>query len=211
METTPDFMPVLGSGAHKAPEEGACVMEYVSFITGGEWSDVPDCTPLSLASFAAYVNDYIPDEDRSRLMLPLMPRLIGLGQNPEFDEMLAEVLYKEARDHCMDVDPAGIFGLAHLLDGTCSVTHPPNCVGHHRPVSVRGRVHTALDGLSVTMYGLLPPFFMRRTYVRDVLYPRLVEALDQYDEFVGRTPVEALTEEQMVAVREVHDKITASA
>jgi hypothetical protein len=52
---------------------------------------------------------------------------------------------------------------------------------------------------------------MRRTYVRDVLYPRLVEALDQYDEFVGRTPVEALTEEQMVAVREVHDKITASA
>jgi hypothetical protein len=61
------------------------------------------------------------------------------------------------------------------------------------------------------MYGVLPPFFMRRTYVRDVLYPRLVEALDQYDEFVGRTPVEALTEEQMVAVREVHDKITASA
>lgn len=30
----PDFLPVLSKGDHKSPSEGACFMEYASFLAG---------------------------------------------------------------------------------------------------------------------------------------------------------------------------------
>lgn len=74
----PEFMPVLSEGAHASPAEGACIMEYASFLAGEEWSDTPSCTNTTLAFFAQDVNDTLDDEERQRL-LPLLPRLMGTG------------------------------------------------------------------------------------------------------------------------------------
>lgn len=80
----PDFLPLLGHGNHESPREGACVMEYVSVIAGEKWTDNPECTHPLLASPAVAFNDNIragEDALRSRLMLPLVPLLIGTNPN----------------------------------------------------------------------------------------------------------------------------------
>lgn len=76
MSTTPEYMPVLSRGAHSGPSKGACIMEYVSFIAGEEWSDTPACTHPVLTRVAQNVNDILSDADR-HLLLPLLPRLMG--------------------------------------------------------------------------------------------------------------------------------------
>lgn len=77
--TTPDLMPILSSGDHSSPKEGACIMEYASLLAGEEWSDSPACTHPVLASMARVVNDRIGDSARQSL-LPLLPRLMGTAE-----------------------------------------------------------------------------------------------------------------------------------
>jgi hypothetical protein len=78
----PDQLPVLTRGWHRGPEDGACVMEYVSVLAGVRFTDHPRCTPPALAALARLVNDRIGDDDmRSRLAL-LAPDLIGVKAGP---------------------------------------------------------------------------------------------------------------------------------
>jgi hypothetical protein len=63
----PDSMPVLSRGKHRKPRNGACLMEYVSVLAGGPFSDAPRCTDPTLAAVARAVNDYSGDEMRQRL------------------------------------------------------------------------------------------------------------------------------------------------
>ena len=72
----PSIMPVLSAGAHAGPEDGACVMEMVSYLAGEAWSDTPSCTYRPLARAAQVVNDRLRDEDR-HLLVPLIGRLFG--------------------------------------------------------------------------------------------------------------------------------------
>src|SRR5919205_1231168 len=75
----PDQLPILQRGRHRRPEEGACVMEYVSVLAGCSFSDHPRCTHPALATLARLVNDWI-DDDRARSELArLAPDLIGTG------------------------------------------------------------------------------------------------------------------------------------
>jgi hypothetical protein len=78
----PDQLPLLTRGWHRGPEDGACVMEYVSVLAGGRFTDHPRCTPPALAALARLVNDRIVDDDvRSQLAL-LAPDLIGIRALP---------------------------------------------------------------------------------------------------------------------------------
>lgn len=63
----PDSMPVLTRGKHKRPRNGACLMEYVSVLAGGPFTDAPPCTDPTLATIARAVNDYSGDDMRQRL------------------------------------------------------------------------------------------------------------------------------------------------
>ena len=72
----PSIMPVLSAGAHAGPEDGACVMEMVSYLAGEAWTDTPACTYRPLARAAQVVNDRLRDEDR-HLLVPLIGRLFG--------------------------------------------------------------------------------------------------------------------------------------
>lgn len=73
---TPDFMPVLSRGAHAAPDQGACIMEFASFLAGEEWTDHPKCVNSTLAAIARGINDRLSNDERQEL-LPLLPRLMG--------------------------------------------------------------------------------------------------------------------------------------
>ena len=64
---TPTGLPVLCAGAHLAPEDGACLMEYVSVLAGEPFSDGPRCTDPMLATLARLVNDASSDTRRDRL------------------------------------------------------------------------------------------------------------------------------------------------
>ncbi|GAA1225095.1 hypothetical protein GCM10009655_24890 [Rhodoglobus aureus] len=46
---SPDFMPVLSAGCHRAPRKGGCFMEFASYLAGEKWSDHPSCTHPALA------------------------------------------------------------------------------------------------------------------------------------------------------------------
>lgn len=79
-QRVPDQLPMLQRGRHRKPEDGACVMEYVSVLSGGRFTDHPRCTHPALATLARLVNDWIDDEKmRSELAL-LAPELIGTGR-----------------------------------------------------------------------------------------------------------------------------------
>lgn len=67
---------VLKSGAHKSIEEGACIMEMVSYIANEPWSDHPQCACPILTEYAIRMNDKFTDEDRQKLK-PLIPLLIN--------------------------------------------------------------------------------------------------------------------------------------
>jgi hypothetical protein len=65
----PDSMPVLTRGKHRKPRNGACLMEYVSVLAGGPFTDAPACTDNTLGAIARAVNDYSGDAMRQRLAL----------------------------------------------------------------------------------------------------------------------------------------------
>lgn len=73
----PDGLPMLDRGGHRSPDQGACLMEYVSVLAGTRFSDHPRCTHPALAQLARVVNDEVVDPaSRSRLAV-LAPDLIG--------------------------------------------------------------------------------------------------------------------------------------
>lgn len=89
MTHTPSFVPILSAGRHRSPKQGACFMEFASFLAGERWSDHPACTHPLLASLARDVNDLTSDAARDRL-LPLVHRVIGLdGDAPGLDARIA--------------------------------------------------------------------------------------------------------------------------
>ena len=75
----PDGLPVLAAGVHLAPEDGVCLMEYVSVLAGEPFSDSPRCTDGALAGLARLVNDEVSDEGR-RLLAQLAADLTILGR-----------------------------------------------------------------------------------------------------------------------------------
>jgi hypothetical protein len=75
--SAPEFLPILTAGRHRSARQGACFMEFASFLAGERWSDHPACTDPLLAALARDVNDLISDGSRDQLM-PLVPRVIGV-------------------------------------------------------------------------------------------------------------------------------------
>lgn len=69
----------LGHGAHPS-QEAMCVMEAVAYVAGEPWSDEPECASPTIATFLRTWNDSLPsDEERTRLLAPLIPRLEPKG------------------------------------------------------------------------------------------------------------------------------------
>jgi hypothetical protein len=84
MNSSPDVMPVLSRGRHRTPRQGACFMEFASYLAGERWSDHPACTHPTVAALARDVNDLTSDLGRARLT-SLIHRVVGLTiDDPRF-------------------------------------------------------------------------------------------------------------------------------
>lgn len=78
-------------GTHLSPEDGACLMEWVSVLAGEPWSDAPATTHPLLAHLARLVNDAMTPIGRQALT-PLAPRLKGLNSiDPAISAELAKL------------------------------------------------------------------------------------------------------------------------
>ena len=68
----------LGHGSHATREEGVNAMEAVAWLAGEKHSDAPECASTVIAAFLRAWNDSLPtDEDRQRLLRPLLPLVVG--------------------------------------------------------------------------------------------------------------------------------------
>jgi hypothetical protein len=76
--TKTEGLPTLEAGAHLVPEDGACLMEYVSVLAGAPFSDHPRCTDPTLAALARLVNDECTDAGRAPL-IAFAPDLAATG------------------------------------------------------------------------------------------------------------------------------------
>ena len=72
---------VLHSGGHD-PDGEHCVMEAVAYVANEPWTDTPDCTCPVIGAFLRVWNDDLPDDQRSELLIPLVPRVIGTRSTP---------------------------------------------------------------------------------------------------------------------------------
>lgn len=77
----PDLLPILGKGAHRRPQHGACLMEYVSVLTGARFNDHPRCTHPALATLARLVNDEIDNDDIRSELAVLAPDLAAIHRS----------------------------------------------------------------------------------------------------------------------------------
>ncbi|MER6977695.1 hypothetical protein [Streptomyces carpinensis] len=68
--TMRDSVPMPSRYAHLHPDDGACLMEAVSLLAGGRFTDSPRCTHPALATLARMVNDCVGDSARP-LLWPL--------------------------------------------------------------------------------------------------------------------------------------------
>ncbi len=67
----------LDRGVSSSFDEGHCALEVVAWLAGEEHSDHPQCTSTAVGAFVRCWNDDLSDEDRDRLLKPLLPRLVG--------------------------------------------------------------------------------------------------------------------------------------
>ena len=88
-------MITLTKGQHKyskKPEDGACIMELVSYMANEPWSDAPQCASSSITSFCIWINDSGDQEHRDRLLV-LAPKIINTRdykKEPERANLFAE-------------------------------------------------------------------------------------------------------------------------
>ena len=66
----------LAAGAHE-PDGVMCLLEAVAYVAGEPWSDHPECVCPVLAAFGRAWNDALPDDRRTILLRPFIPKLIG--------------------------------------------------------------------------------------------------------------------------------------
>jgi hypothetical protein len=67
-----------------------CAMEAVAYLAGERWSDSPQCACPVIASFMRAWNDgLLTDEDRNRLLKPLVPLVVGTRADTATEERRA--------------------------------------------------------------------------------------------------------------------------
>ena len=82
----------LYSGSHRKNGNGrveACAMEAVAFIAGEPWSDHPECACPVIGAFMRAWNDGLADDQRTSLILPLVPRLVGTRSTKKIEQRRA--------------------------------------------------------------------------------------------------------------------------
>lgn len=78
MAKTLGFSFSLKVGSHKTRDDGVCALEAVAWLAGEKHTAYPECVCPVVAGFVRHFNDTLPDDaTRTRLLGPLVPRLVG--------------------------------------------------------------------------------------------------------------------------------------
>lgn len=109
--SAPEVLPILTAGRHRGPRQGACFMEFASFLAGERWSDHPACTHPLIATLARDVNDLTTDTARDELM-PLVTRVIGVR---EVDEVRVAMIAATAAMPVASLDRQRALGVGILM------------------------------------------------------------------------------------------------
>ena len=115
----------LSSGDHHSFEDGVCAMEAVAYITGEPHSDHPACVCPVITAFMISWNDSLSDEDRNRLILPLIVKTVGTRSTPEVEERRAIM----AADWLIRVHTPAWLRLAGLKDQADTLANLPEITG----------------------------------------------------------------------------------
>ena len=76
------LVPLLAAGSHGHPRKGGCLLEVVSSLPGGPWTDHPRSVDPVLGVLARAINDETSCAERPALA-PLVPWLASLPHTPE--------------------------------------------------------------------------------------------------------------------------------
>ncbi len=129
----------LYSGGHRPDDARMCAMEAVAFISREPWSDHPQCASAVIGAFMRAWNDGLPDAERTSLLLPLIPRLVGTLGSGALEErrslMAADWL---VREHT----PAWL-RLAGLTAQADALANLPEITSMAQVPSIRGPIEAA--------------------------------------------------------------------
>jgi hypothetical protein len=114
----------IAHGAHPSSDAGMCVMEAVAYIAGEPHSDHPTCASPFITGLLIRFNDRLrTDEDRDRLLKPIIPLLIGTRTSAADDEvrayMAADWLIRQRTPAFLRI--AGFNAEAETLEGLARV------------------------------------------------------------------------------------------
>ena len=87
----------LSRGAHRSPDEGACVMELVSMLAGEPFSDRPETACPVIGAVLRAFNDLADDERRQEL-LECAAAVVG-SRRPELEDARARHCVAVALDY----------------------------------------------------------------------------------------------------------------
>ncbi len=128
---------VIAHGGHEERGDELCSMELVAWMAGEPHSDSPACTSPVIAAFVRSWNDAIPDDaTRTRLLKPILPRLIGTVGSPAVEQRRADLAF----DWCVRVSTPAWLDLAGLKDEA-------NTLRSLRPLLDRSAVLASLAAL----------------------------------------------------------------
>ena len=111
----------LSHGAHEPDGAQLCAMEAVAFIAREPWSDHPQCACPVIGAFMRSWNDCLPDADRTALLLPLIPRLVGTRGSKALEARRANM----AVDWMVRVHAPAWLRLAGLTDHADALSSMP--------------------------------------------------------------------------------------
>ncbi|CAL9651920.1 hypothetical protein SUDANB108_06667 [Streptomyces sp. enrichment culture] len=100
--TVPDGLPLPGRFAHLHPDDGACLMEAASLLSGDRFTDDPAGTHPVLAALARAVDDSVGDTTR----LALWPLAAELADARPADRAFAPLLVGSTVGAALRVRPA---------------------------------------------------------------------------------------------------------
>ena len=136
----------LDSGSH-TPDEGAlCAMEAVAFVAGEPWSDHPQCACPVIGAFMRLWNDSLPDDERTALLLPLIPRLVGTRSTPDVESRRSTM----AADWLVRVHAPAWLRLAGLTGQANALSSLPEITDFANTPSLRGPLEAARKDAAAT-------------------------------------------------------------
>ena len=129
----------LYHGAH-TPDGMMCAMEAVAFVAGEPWSDSPKCACPVIGAFMRAFNDGLPnDESRTRLLLPLVQKLVGTKRNKRVENKRSMM----AADWLVRVHTPAWLRLAGLTEQADALANLPEITSMKQVPSIRPAIEAA--------------------------------------------------------------------